>query len=98
MAAYCYIIYSEKLNRYYVGATNESVELRLEKHNTHAYGHHRFTAGASDWVLFLKIAANDYAHADRMERRIKSMKSTTYMLNLQKYVELRQKLHETTCI
>ena len=96
MAAFCYIIYSEKLNRYYIGATQESLEQRLEKHNLHVYGQHRFTTGASDWVLFLKIEAIDYSHAIRIERKIKSMKSRTYILNLKNYIELRQKLYEIT--
>ena len=96
MSAFCNIIYSGKLNRYYVGATNDNVESRLEKHNAHVYGQHRFTTGANDWILFLKIEATDYSHAVRIERKIKSMKSKTYILNLQKYIELRQKLYETT--
>ena len=29
----CYILFSEKLNKFYVGATQESIELRIEKHN-----------------------------------------------------------------
>ncbi|MCF8358973.1 MAG: GIY-YIG nuclease family protein, partial [Prolixibacteraceae bacterium] len=44
MKAFAYILFSEKLNRFYVGSTHESIEQRLEKHNQHSYGNHRFTA------------------------------------------------------
>jgi putative endonuclease len=38
----------------------------------------------------------DYAHAIRMERKIKSMKSKAFIQNLKKYPELRQKTIDTT--
>ena len=92
----CYIIFSSKLNKFYIGATQEDVSLRIMKHNLSAYGKHRFTSDADDWELFLFISALDYAHAIRMERKVKSMKSTTYIRNLAKYPELQQKLVSST--
>ncbi|MDA3818702.1 MAG: hypothetical protein PF486_15070, partial [Prolixibacteraceae bacterium] len=56
---------------------------RLEKHNNHSYGNHRFTAKANDWVVFLIIEARDYPHAIiRIERKIKAMKNRKYIQNL----------------
>ena len=92
MRATCYVLFSKKLNKFYVGATHDNVEHRQEKHNKHRYGNHRFTAKAMDWKVFLTFQANDYSHAIRMERKIKSMKSKTYIRNLKQYPELRQKL------
>ncbi|MHB9140412.1 MAG: GIY-YIG nuclease family protein [Paludibacter sp.] len=92
----CYIIFSDKLNKFYIGATQEEISLRIEKHNQGGYGKHRFTAVADDWTLFLFISANDYAHAIRLERKIKSMKSVKYIRNLNKYPELLEKLVSST--
>ena len=92
----CYILHSDKLDKFYVGATHLTVSERTVKHNKHAYGNHRFTALANDWKLFLDIHANDYAHAVRIERKIKSMKSSVYIRNLKKYPELVRKIVQNT--
>jgi len=94
--AVCYIIYSEKLDWFYTGACQGELQDRISKHNDHGYGLHRFTAVANDWKLFLEFEAEDYAHAIRIERKIKSMKSSKYIRDLTKYQELRLKLIETT--
>ena len=96
MSASCYILYSKNLDKFYIGATDQAIERRLEKHNNHSYGSHCFTAATSDWEVFLIIAAVDYPHAIRMERKIKSMKSKVFIQNLKKYTELRQKILEQT--
>ena len=49
---YCYIIHSEKLSKFYIGATNDNIDDRIKKHNDKTYGNHRFTAKADDWKLF----------------------------------------------
>ena len=92
MDSHCYILFSETLQKFYVGASHEAIDQRLEKHNQHSYGEHRFTAAANDWNLFIEIRALDFAHAVRMERKIKSMKSSKYIGNLKKYPELVDKL------
>ncbi len=96
MAAYCYILYSVKLDRFYIGACQEDLLARIEKHNNHFYGRHRFTAVANDWSLFISIEANDFSHAVRMERKIKSMKSSKYIHNLKKYPDLLDKIVNQT--
>ncbi len=96
MPALCYILYSKSFNKFYVGATHEAIEQRLEKHNNQSYGSHRYTATTNDWEVYLILETNDYAHAIRMERKIKSMKSKVFIQNLKKYPELRQKLLNQT--
>ena len=44
----CYILHSEKLNKFYIGVTQDDVALRIQKHNEGFYGKHRFTAKAND--------------------------------------------------
>ncbi|MDA3817058.1 MAG: GIY-YIG nuclease family protein [Prolixibacteraceae bacterium] len=97
MQAACYIIYSKKLDKFHIGATHEDINKRLEKHNNHSYGNHRFTAKANDWVVFLIIEARDYPHAIRIERKIKAMKNRKYIHNLKKYPELLEKIKTQTC-
>ena len=92
----CYILFSDKLNKFYIGATQEDISLRIEKHNLGSYGKHRFTAVANDWKLFLFIPANDYAQSIRLERKIKSMKSSKYIQNLVSFPELLEKLVSST--
>lgn len=91
----CYILFSERLNHFYVGATQEDVNKRIMNHNSHRYGKHRYTATANDWTLFLFIESNDYAQAIRIEKHIKKMKSKTFILNLIKYPEMIDRLKNT---
>jgi putative endonuclease len=92
MPAHCYIIFSQKLNRFYIGASQDEPTERIKKHNTHAYGSHRFTAAADNWTLFLDIPFSSFAHTVRLERFIKSKKSSDYIQNLKKYPEILEKI------
>ncbi len=96
MVASCYILFSKSLNKFYIGATQTSVMQRLEKHNKHSYGSHQYTARANDWEVFLILETKNYSHAIRIERKIKAMKSKTFIKNLKKYPELQIKLIKQT--
>lgn len=91
-----YIIYSQSLDKYYTGVTQESVVSRLEKHNSGEYGKQRYTSTADDWKLYLALSCDDYSHAIRLERKIKSMKSRKYIENLGKYEKMREKIINET--
>lgn len=88
----CYIIYSDKLGKFYVGICQESLDNRIAKHNDHTYGSNRFTSAAEDWMLFLRIDVPTADHARRIELKIKSMKSSVYKRDLLKYPELIAKI------
>ncbi|WP_282048706.1 GIY-YIG nuclease family protein [Maribacter aquivivus] len=96
MSSHTYILHSKRLNKFYIGACHEDLEQRIENHNAGTYGTKTFTSNVSDWVLFLKFDCDDYAHAIRLERKIKSMKSSVYIRNLTKYAELRDKIYNET--
>ncbi len=68
------------------------MNIRIEKHNSHEYGEHRFTAKTEDWKLFLSIECSSYSQAMRIEKQIKRMKSSIYIHNLLKYPEMILKL------
>jgi putative endonuclease len=90
-----YILYSPTLDKYYSGITSDSVQSRIEKHNTSAYGQ-RFTSSAKDWVLRLQIPADDFTHARRMEFYVKKRKSRIFIIELISTSSVQQRLIEST--
>ncbi|NBC06385.1 MAG: GIY-YIG nuclease family protein [Bacteroidetes bacterium] len=86
-----YILYSQKLDRFYVGQTALPPEQRLEEHNS-ARNENSFTTRGIPWTLFLTIACDSRGHAKDVEQHIKRMKSKAYICNLKRYPEMRQKL------
>jgi len=57
---YVYILHSKKLNRFYIGFT-QNFDLRMEFHNNP--DKRKFTAKANDWMLFLKINCSSKTQA-----------------------------------
>ncbi|WP_443936454.1 GIY-YIG nuclease family protein [Pedobacter sp. MW01-1-1] len=70
-----YILYSKKLNRYYVGYT-EDLEKRLEQHNT---GFSKYTSKAEDWEVCYSESFISRALAHKRELEIKAKKSRKYI-------------------
>ncbi|MDZ4710578.1 MAG: GIY-YIG nuclease family protein [Saprospiraceae bacterium] len=64
------MLYSKTSDKYYAGITSDSVEDRLEKHNSGAYGK-KYTSAATDWTIQLDLKTSDYAHARRIELDVK---------------------------
>ncbi len=87
---FVYIIYSDKLNRYYVGET-EQLDLRLEQHTT-GFFKNSYTAKTTDWKLHLVINCENRTKARKIEMHIKRMKSIKYIQDLKKYPEIVLKL------
>ena len=79
MNYFTYILYSETIDKYYVGYTSMTLEERLKKHNTN---HKGFTGRATDWqcVYFELFTSKSEAYA--REREIKSKKSRKYIVQL----------------
>ena len=80
---YVYIIWSEKLNRFYTG-TIDDVLKRLEQHNSVVYDN-SFTSKGIPWTLFLVIDCKSSEQAYAVEKHIKQMKSSIYIRNLMLY-------------
>jgi putative endonuclease len=91
---YCYLLYSESLDRYYIGSTILPPEDRLENHLFEYYGKTKFTAKVKDWELFYFIECETKEQAIKIEKHLKRMKSKTYYKNLKKYPEITQRLME----
>jgi len=92
MQAYCYILYSKKLNRFYIGATEFMPNIRWEQHIEKIYNNKSFTAKADDWVIYLTIKCYSKRQAFAIESHIKRMKSKKYIENLNRYPEMILKL------
>ncbi len=67
MSYYVYIIWSEKLNKFYVGSTQD-LENRLSEHNN---GEDNFTSKGVPWKLIWNIESENRAEAVRLENKIK---------------------------
>jgi putative endonuclease len=68
-----YILYSQSIDNYYVGATTDEMKERLRRHNSsHKKG---FTGRASDWEVVYSEEFPLKEQAFAREREVKSWKS-----------------------
>ena len=75
---YCYILYSEKLDKYYIGSTSD-VEGRLQRHNTSKKG---FTSNGKPWELKYYERFESKHEALSREFQIKSWKDRDMLQGL----------------
>ena len=76
--AWVYILYSKKIDKYYVGACTD-LDRRLYEHNL---GHSKFTSTGIPWELVYKEEWDDLILAKQRELKIKKMKSRAYLEGL----------------
>ncbi len=74
---FLYIIYSIKLNTFYVGESL-NVNNRLQQHNQH-YFKRNFTKSTDDWILKLSYKCKSKKEALFLEKFIKRMKSKIFI-------------------
>ena len=89
----CYILYSPKLDSYYIGMSQEQIADRISRHHTSFYGAH-YTSKTSDWELFYIIECVTNSQTMKIEKHIKKMKSISYLKNLKKFETIQLKLLE----
>jgi putative endonuclease len=92
-----YILFSQKINRHYIGFTM-NLDERLAFHVNDSQTR-KFTYNADDWQLIFKMLCTSKKQAMLIEKHIKAMKSKKYIENLIKYPEMSVKLlqkYETT--
>lgn len=75
MSYVVYIIFSAKLNKYYIGHT-ENIEKRINDHNS---GISAFTSKASDWEIKYTEPFSSREDALHREKTIKKKKSRKYL-------------------
>ena len=76
--AFVYIIYSAKINKYYIGACT-NLDRRLYEHNI---GHSTFTSTGVPWELRYTEQFTSLPEAKQREKEIKNKKSRIYIENL----------------
>jgi len=74
-----YILFSQSLDKYYVGSTSMDVNQRLRRHLS---DHKGFTAKAKDWVVVYSERFDDLSSARKREMQIKKWKSRTLIEKL----------------
>ena len=77
---FVYILFSDSLNQYYVGETDD-LELRLIWHNEH-YFEKAHTIKANDWKLIWSLQCDSRGQAKKIEAFIKRMKSRKFIERL----------------
>ena len=92
---FVYILYSDKIDRYYTGFSI-NVEDRLKEHNEQII-FDNWTKQGAPWILKLKLECKDKTQAIQIERHIKKNKSRLYIQNLIKYSEIADKLKQKHC-
>ena len=75
---YCYILYSPRLDRYYVGSTQD-LQDRLARHNA---GRSKYTKVGIPWELVYQESFDTRTEAYQREREIKRQKSRKYIQDL----------------
>lgn len=74
---YFYILYSQSLDRYYVGSTRGDLEGRLYRH---LIKHRGYTSRAKDWTIVYREVYANYEDALQREIEVKRWKSRKKIL------------------
>ena len=72
---YTYILYSAKLDRYYIGSC-EDLDLRIQQHNT---GRNKSTKPGIPWVIKYTESFESRSNATKREMEIKNKKNRKYI-------------------
>ena len=92
MDFFVYIIYSVKLDAFYVGQAI-NVQQRINEHNSGFYKD-TSTNKTNDWTLFYSLKCDTRKQAILIERHIKKMHSRKYYNNLIMFPEIGMRLFE----
>ncbi|WP_111671302.1 GIY-YIG nuclease family protein [Algoriphagus litoralis] len=76
--AWVYILYSKKIDKYYVGACSD-LDRRIYEHSI---GHSKFTSTGIPWELVYNEEWEDLSLAKQRELKIKKMKSRVFIERL----------------
>ncbi|REC74432.1 GIY-YIG nuclease family protein [Chryseobacterium rhizosphaerae] len=79
MCCCCDLLYSQSLEKYYIGHSCEDIQERLRKHLSE---HKGFTAKAKDWTIVYHEVFDSKSAAYKREREIKAWKSKSKIQTL----------------
>ncbi len=72
MNYHTYILFSKKLNKYYIGSTGDNLDERLRRHNSN---HQGFTGKTDDWEIAYNENYQTKSEAIKREKELKKWKS-----------------------
>jgi putative endonuclease len=78
MQYYTYILYSEKLDKYYIGATGD-LKKRLSRHNSSNKG---FTSTGKPWLIVYSEVYDSRSTALKREKQLKGWKNRERLVTL----------------
>jgi putative endonuclease len=78
MQYFVYILYSERLNKYYIGSTGD-IANRLKKHNR---SHSGFTSKGIPWILVYNEVFENKTDALIREKQLKAWKNRERIITL----------------
>lgn len=81
MPVHVYILYSTKLNKFYVGSTND-LSRRLQQHNT---GQSNYTSAGIPWILLWSCSKPSRLQAEELEKKLKNLTRVRKLRFMQKY-------------
>ena len=90
-----YILYSPKLDKYYVGSC-EDFPHRFQQHLNKSFPK-SFSAKSDQWEAYFLMEELGYMQARKIEMHIKKMKSKKYIENLKTFPEMAEKLRSLYC-
>ena len=82
MHYFVYILYSARIDRYYIGQTND-LEGRFLRHNR---GYERYTSTGVPWELIWKTTKPSRVEAIRLERKLKNLSRRRLIVFIEKYL------------
>jgi putative endonuclease len=90
--AFLYILYSQKLDRFYTGSCID-FDKRISEHKSKT-DNTSYTSKAEDWEVFILIDNLNYQQARAIEAHVKDMKSSKYIRDMKRYPDMINKLVE----
>jgi putative endonuclease len=93
-SAVVYILYSEKLDKFYVGKS-ENFRQRLIIHNSDE--NEKWSKAGRPWAEYLVIKCVNFKQAGKIERYIKAQKSRKYIVQLKEKPSVVENLMRRFC-
>ena len=81
MAYFVYILYSDSINKFYTGQTND-IDQRIKRHNS---GAEKFTSKGVPWELVWCTSKDSRSEAIILERKLKNLKQARIVKFMLKY-------------
>ena len=83
MEYFVYILYSESIQKFYIGQTND-IDQRMKRHN---YGLEKFTSKGVPWHLVWHTTKDNRSEAIVLERKLKNLSQKRLIRFIGKYHE-----------